>query len=76
MSADAKNIYFTLDDDKVSVTIGSNDDKCKLYEHDLVVKDGLMSAVIAVPFADLGMVESDIKAGAKLSLSLLRISAT
>ena len=76
MTADAKNIYFTLDENKVSITMGANDDKCKAYEHDLVVKDGLMSAVIAVPLADLGLAASDIKAGTQLSFSILRISGT
>ncbi len=76
MTGDAKNIYFTLGEDKTSVTIGSNEDKCKTYAHNVAVKDGFMSAVIAIPMADLGLAESDIKAGAKLSFSILRISAT
>ena len=76
MTADEKNIYFTLDENKVYITMGANDDKCKTYERDLIVKDGLMSAVIAVPLADLGLEESDIKAGTQLSFSILRISGT
>lgn len=76
MSADAKNIYFTLGTDNVSVQIGASDDKCKKYEHSLIVKDGIMYAAIAIPFADLGMTEADVKAGAPLSFSILRISGT
>ena len=73
MGADAKNIYFTLGADNTSVTAG---DSCKDYDPSVQVKDGKLTAIIAIPFADLGMVASDVKAGAKLSFSILRISAT
>ena len=71
MSSSAKNLYFSLGADGVSITAGGGSEG---YAHNVVVVDDVMHATIAVPFADLGMVADDVKAGAPLSFSMIRIN--
>lgn len=73
MSSDALGVYFTLGEDNKSVTAG---DSCEKYEKSIHVVDGKLYCSVAVPFSDLGMLKGDIKNGALLSFSILRISGT
>ncbi len=73
MPSEAKNIYFTLGDDNVSMTAG---DSCATYAKNIAVVDGLMHATIAIPHEDIGLIESDVKAGAEYKFDIIRISGT
>ena len=73
MPADALNIYVTLDADASSITAGGGGDSG--YEKNIVVADGKLNVMVAVPFADLGITAAEIE-GTVLSMSVLRISGT
>ena len=66
-------VYFTFDEDGVSLTQG---DAIKEYDKSLTSADGLLYASIAVPFTDMGLAQADITDGTEIQVNLLRISGT
>lgn len=77
VTSNAKNIYFTFNTtDGITTQIGSQDNIKESCEYSLThAENNIMYAAIAVPFEKLGMVESDIKAGAEFGIDIVRISA-
>ena len=73
ISSEAKDICVTLNEDLDGII---PDTRHENLNANLVVADGKINVMVAVPFADLGMTASDIKDGAPLSFNILRIIGT
>ena len=69
----AKDLHFTLANDNVSVTSCGT---LAAYKPVINLVNGKMEAITKIPFADLGMVASDVKAGTVLAFDIIRISST
>ena len=72
MGSEKKDICVTLDGNNTTYKISPD----LSYDHYAGVKDGKLFTSVAVPFAELGLAPSDIKAGAELAINLLRITGT